>query len=87
MRSYMPGIGMFDWDSSVPVIFSDKYYHTNMIGTTRFMSNSSGSKILASKYTAFGERVGGTNHRFGYAGAWGYQTDSSGDVPFTHVGG
>ena len=37
-------------------------------------------------YTGFGERVTGTPHRYGYAGAWGYQTDETGNLPFLQVG-
>ena len=35
---------------------------------------------------AFGEQVGGAAQRYGYVGAYGYQTDDSGDSPFMHVG-
>ena len=35
-------------------------------------------------YTAFGELVDGDNHRYGYAGAWGYQSHD--DLPYLHVG-
>jgi RHS repeat-associated protein len=44
-----------------------------MLGTTRFMTDSGGDAIEAAVHTAFGEPVTGTNHRYGYAGAWGYQ--------------
>jgi RHS repeat-associated protein len=46
-------------------------------------------------YTAFGERIDGANHRYGYAGAWGYQAHSFAEVdppvdpddacPYLHV--
>jgi RHS repeat-associated protein len=62
------------------------YYHTDMIGTTRFMTNASGNKIETAVFTAFGERVNGPARRFGYAGAYGYQTDAAGEMPFLHVG-
>jgi RHS repeat-associated protein len=66
-----------------------EYFHTNHLGTTRFMSDPDGDPVDAAVYTAFGERVDGTNHRYGYAGAWGYQTHDfpSGDeIPYLHVG-
>jgi RHS repeat-associated protein len=80
---YEPGIGMVEDVSGTPVV---KYYHDNLIGTTRFMSNASGNKIETAVYTAFGERVDGDARRFGYAGAHGYQTDGLGEMPFLHVG-
>lgn len=61
------------------------YFHGNHLGTTRMMSDPTGSSgVSPAVYTAFGERVSGTNHRYGYAGAWGYQSHSSFD--FLHVG-
>jgi RHS repeat-associated protein len=63
-----------------------KYYHDNLIGTTRFMTDASGTKIESAVYTAFGERVNGPARRFGYAGAYGYQTDAAAEMPFLHVG-
>ena len=86
LRSYAPGIGLFDWDNGVPDISSTKYYHTDMLGTTRMMTDNLGASTEPAKYTAFGEFVGGTSRRYGYAGEWGYQTDSTGDLPFMHVG-
>jgi RHS repeat-associated protein len=80
---YEPGIGMVEDASGTPVV---KYYHDNLIGTTRFMTDASGTKIESAVYTAFGERVDGDSRRFGYAGAYGYQTDAAGEMPFLHVG-
>jgi len=40
-------------------------------------------------YTAFGEQIFGTNHRYGYAGAWQYQAHSfpaGSNIPFLHLG-
>jgi RHS repeat-associated protein len=55
------------------------------------MTDSGSAGILPAIYTAFGERVcpggdctGVANHRYGYAGAYGYQTHD--DLPFLHVG-
>jgi RHS repeat-associated protein len=74
-----------------------RYYHADHLGTTRLLTDSYGNKLDADVYTAFGERVAGAASapydRYGYAGAWGYQTqpdpDGSGpvlDFPFLHVG-
>jgi RHS repeat-associated protein len=66
-----------------------EYFHTNHLGTTRFMSEPDGDPVDAAVYTPFGERVDGTNHRYGYDGAWGYQAHDfpSGDpIPYLHVG-
>jgi len=84
LRSFESGIGRFSWDVGVPDPTTADYYHTNMIGTTRFMTDSTGADIDSAVYTAFGERISGTQHRYGYAGTWGYQTHD--DLPFLHVG-
>src|SRR3972149_10745395 len=59
-----------------------------MLGTTRLMSNSSGSSIEPAVYTAFGERISAPTitdaTRYGYVGAWGYEQNA--DFPFLHVG-
>jgi len=80
---YEAGIGMVEDVSGTPMV---KYYHDNLIGTTRFMTDANGNKIEEAVYTAFGEPVSGDPRRFGYAGAWGYQTDVPGDMPYMHVG-
>ena len=93
-RSYEPGIGRVDNPLDVP---SAEYYHTDLLGSTRMMSDGSGSPIVGSEaaYTAFGELVtDSAAHRFGYAGAYGYQAPTSDapgdpyatDFPFLHVG-
>jgi RHS repeat-associated protein len=64
------------------------YYHGDLIGTTRFMSNPSGNSIEPAVYTAFGERISAPTvtdgTRYGYVGAWGYQAHT--DFPFLHLG-
>ncbi len=87
---YESGIGKVEDVSGTPVV---KYYHDNLLGTTRFMTDASGNKIEGAVYTAFGELVSGDPRRFGYAGAWAYQTDvvpgsspPTSDMPFMHVG-
>ncbi len=87
---YEPGIGKVEDVSGTPVV---KYYHDDLIGTTRFMTDADGNRIEGAVYTAFGELVSGDPRRFGYAGAYGYQTDvrpdstpAVSDMPFLHVG-
>jgi len=71
-----------------------EYYHTDMLGTTRFLTDETGAAIGSAAYTAFGELVSGTTGRFGYVGAHGYQTATSDtpadpyltDMTFQHVG-
>jgi len=73
---------------------STDYYHTDMLGTTRFLTDASGGEIEPAVYTAFGELVSGTSGRFGYVGAHGYQTATSDtpgdpyttDMTYQHVG-
>jgi RHS repeat-associated protein len=98
LRAYQPGIATVDRLAGGSSAVT--YYHTDMIGTTRFMTDGNGVIGEEATYTAFGEKVcslpGGdcTNtpdHRYGYAGAYGYQStinDTTGvaDFPFLHVG-
>jgi hypothetical protein len=69
-----------------------EYFHTDHLGTTRFMSEDDGDPTEPVVYTAFGERVSGTNHRYGYDGAYGYQAHdfpSGGGahpIPYLHLG-
>ncbi len=79
-RSYEPGMGTFSWTAGVPDTVSAQYYHTNMIGTTRMMTDSTGADVAHAAYTAFGEQRGGSPRRYGYAGAHGYQT-ATGSTP------
>ncbi|MCH8253392.1 MAG: RHS repeat-associated core domain-containing protein [Planctomycetes bacterium] len=82
-RSFEPGLATVDpWTASGGA--STKHFTTNHLGTTRGLTNSSGSAVDSATYTAFGERIDGTNHRYGYAGAWGYQAHD--DFPYVHVG-
>jgi len=83
LRSYELGIGRTDpWVAQGDG--NTMYYHANQIGTTRFMTDGTAAGVESSVYTAFGERVSGTNHRYGYAGTWGYQSHD--EFPFMHVG-
>ena len=86
-RSFELGLATFDWAGGSPDGASLKFYHTDMIGTTRMMTDSTGIELpFSAVYTAFGERIAGSANRYGYAGAWGYQTDDTGNFPFQHVG-
>jgi len=79
VRSYEPGMAKVDpWVSSGSG--STDYYHMNHIGSTRFMTDSSGADIEHAAYTAFGERVSGNARRYGYDGSWGYQTHRMDEV-------
>jgi RHS repeat-associated protein len=86
-RSFELGLATVDpWASSGST--NTKYFHGDQIGTTRSMS-AAGLPVLPAVYTAFGERISGTNHRYGYAGEWGYQAHNfpaSDPIPFLHVG-
>jgi len=81
-RSFQPGIATVDPFASTGGA-NTKYYHSDHIGTTRRQSNVAGSGTDPAVYTAFGERISGTNHRYGYAGAWGYQAHI--EAPYLHI--
>ncbi len=84
-RSFDPGIARTANPLTTPVT---NYYHGDMLGTTRLMSNPSGSSIEPAVYTAFGERIFAPTitdaTRYGYVGAWGYEQNA--DFPYLHVG-
>ena len=93
LRWFEPGLGRVTSPSAMEPEVT--YYHADLIGTTRRLSDDGGDLIEPAAYTAFGERISGTmedlGDRYGYAGAWGYQSnrmDGSPDVtfPFPHVG-
>ena len=71
LNAFLPGIGRVDPHGTPSAV---EYYHANQIGTTRAMTDNGGDDEQGVVYTAFGERVGGTDHRYGYAGAWGYRS-------------
>ena len=85
VRSYEPGVGHVT-DPLDPPNRVAKYYHPDKIGTTRMMSfpGPGGTATDASVYTAFGELVDGTNHRYGYVGKEGYQAHD--EFSLLHVG-
>jgi len=75
-RSFEPGIA--------------KHYHTDQIGSTRLLTDNTGSTTATPTYTAFGERVDtGPSERFAYAGSWGYESHDfpqGSEIPYLHVG-
>jgi|CXWL01.1.fsa_nt_gi RHS repeat-associated protein len=84
-RSYRPGMAVVDpWTSSG--FSATDYLTTDHLGTTRGLTIPGGAPDDQSKasYTAFGERISGENHRFGYIGQFGYQAHS--EMPYLHVG-
>jgi len=81
LRSYEPGIARVDDPLGSPVT---SYYHADKLGTTRGMTTAPVSLTDTSVYTAFGELVDGTNHRYGYVGSEGYQAHD--EFPLLHVG-
>jgi RHS repeat-associated protein len=69
--SYTPGIS--ERRSS-----TTKFYHTDRLGTTERLTNTSQTTTDTRTYDAFGLLVsssGSTPTPFGFAGAWGYQED------------
>jgi RHS repeat-associated protein len=82
-RSFQPGLGTVDpWADEGGS--ATNYFHSDHLGTTRGLSNPSAALGSGAVYTAFGERIDGTNHRYGYVGAWGYQSHN--EFPFLHIG-
>jgi RHS repeat-associated protein len=77
-------LAIFEPDIAERVGSATFYEHGDMVGTRRRQSNPSSAPIAGVTYTAFGERIDGTNHRYGYAGTWGYQAHAQ--FPFLHVG-
>jgi RHS repeat-associated protein len=81
--SYQPGL----WRSVSGV--SD-YLHSDMLGTLRLTTGTTGAASGSDVFTAFGERQAGSSERFGYVGAWGYEDtlDTTGAevFPYLHLG-
>ena len=92
LTRYLPG----HWQTDVQAA-TTSFFHTNMLGTTRMLTDDSGAMIPEASrlYTAFGDLVTPPTSamtRYGYAGAWGYEGGpslwgSSTYAPdFVHVG-
>ena len=68
---------------------TSNYLHNDHLGTLRLTTGTTGAASGSDVFTAFGERQAGSSDRFGYVGAYGYQStlDGSAEVsPFLHVG-
>jgi len=70
-----------------------RYQHGDHLGTLRLTSTSGGVGSGIRTFTAFGERVAGLTDRFGYVGAFGYQSHTIPEslnpdtaFPYMHVG-
>jgi RHS repeat-associated protein len=84
VKSFEPGIGFVDDPTGTP---APGYYHGDMLGTTRRTTNASAAQVDNAAYTAFGEFLGGsTDRRYGFAGAWQYQSHPATGFPYLHVG-
>lgn len=84
LRSFEPGVAYVN-----PWVFdgseNTNYFHGDHIGSVRAASDSLGNSSSQSVYSAFGEIIQNQNQtRFGYAGAWGYQSQQ--EFPFLWVG-
>jgi RHS repeat-associated protein len=84
VKSFEPGIGFVDDPTGTP---APGYYHGDMLGTTRRTTNASAAQVDNAAYTAFGEFLGGSaDRRYGFAGAWQYQSHPGTGFPYLHVG-
>jgi len=78
---YDQGYSLFGTDDP----FGRRFIHSDMLGTTRMITDSNAAVTHTLAYSAFGEilaqggSVGGSSPsgfpRYGYAGTWGYQND------------
>ena len=91
VRSFELGVGVVEDPEGTPAA---RYYHTDHLGTTRFMTDATGSDVDSVTYSAFGERIDGPTHRYGYRGTSGIEghyfnetRNAESLFPFLHVGG
>ena len=83
--SYQPGL----WRKVAGIA---DYLHSDMLGTLRQTTGTTGAASGSDVFTAFGERQAGSSDRFGYVGAWGYQSTpipeslTPDPFPYLHVG-
>jgi RHS repeat-associated protein len=86
LRAYTQGLGLIE---STDVVGDERvWYHGDMLGTTRLMTDEAGAADHRLRFTAFGEPLplGGygdppgappqLSTRYGFAGSWGYQHDA-----------
>jgi len=82
--AYQPGL----WNR---IGGTSNYLHNDHLGTLRLTTGSTGSPGASRVLTAFGDHIPGstTTDRFGYVGAYGYQSTLDGGAevfPYLHVG-
>jgi RHS repeat-associated protein len=82
--AYQPGL----WNR---IGGTPNYLHNDHLGTLRLTTGSTGSPGASRVLTAFGDHIPGstTTDRFGYVGAYGYQSTLDGGAevfPYLHVG-
>jgi RHS repeat-associated protein len=81
VRSFEPGLGTVDpWEEEGAD--STTYVHSDHLGTLREASGDAGASLRV--FTAFGEPITSQADRYGYVGAWGYQSNDG--FPYQHVG-
>jgi RHS repeat-associated protein len=79
LRSYLSGLGLI-WEKDEEG--NPLYHYADAHGSTRMLCDSDGSPVAYEDYDAWGRTVaeseGGTG-RLGYAGNWGYKSDTGAD--------
>ena len=84
-RRYLPGLGHVD-----DITGTTAYVHGDQVGTLRLLTDGvTGATLLRRVFSAFGEQAlseGTGASRYGYAGAFGYESFGFADLPFIHVG-
>jgi RHS repeat-associated protein len=86
LRAYTQGLGLIE---STDVVGEERlWYHGDMLGTTRMMTDEAGAADHRLRFTAFGEPLPLPGYgdppgappqlstRYGFAGAWGYHHDA-----------
>jgi len=80
-RCYLHGLGLISTtDESDPENRVRDHYHADAHGSTRMLCDADGDPVAYTNYDAWGNVLDGSDStgRFGYAGEWGYKSDSSG---------
>jgi RHS repeat-associated protein len=95
--AHVPGLGQCDV-MLPPSAEGAMYVHGNLVGTNERMTDSGAAVVRSAVYTAFGEPVCGSGGagtcgtgvppvgRYGYAGAWGYQSSDDSNDPLAALG-
>jgi len=77
LNSYEPGLWRSDGSVSA-------YLHNDHLGTLRQTSATTGSPESQRVFSAFGEPIVSGGDRYGYVGAWGYQSHDG--FSYLHIG-